>query len=299
MARKSATKKTSKKKSTKVYPVVRRTALASDGVADPNACIRVDKVLSGRNHRLYRQSRVYSVKVDLDINAAAGQTVDIYALGHSWMAQKAYQFAYKQFMENSKEERSQLGNHVARWNDFRVDHGISAFALNLAAAGATPGSSGLTKFGNGTEYIMSEVADAAGATKKFYWTGAGSSSSFNIIDEYDVTGNANATPHVAASAVGYDGLSDEVDSNQVDHLSGHGNLPPYDAQNMENAVWVKIATLSVNAAGQQKLSTGFFEAPAGLILVQSSAPLANDSSVLNLECKAGDYKGVHAPSMLE
>ncbi len=305
MAKPSTNKKTSskrsslKRKSTKIYPVVRRSALTADGVPDPNACIRVDKVLSGRNHRLYRQSRVYSVKLDLDINAAAGQTVDIYALGHSWMAHKAYQFAYKSFLENGKEERSQLGKNNARWNDFRVDHGIAAFALNMAMSGATPATAGTTKFGSGTEYVMSQVADASGATKTFRWTGAGTSTTFNIIDEYDLTGSTSADPGAASAAVAYDGLTDELDDNQIAHLSEHGNLPPYEENNMENAVWVKIATLSVNAAGQQKLSTGFFEAPAGLLLVESSAPLANDTSVLNLECKAGDYKGVHAPSMLE
>lgn len=289
----------STKKKTKMYPVVRKGAISLDGSADPNAMLRVDRALSGRNHRLYRQSRVYSVKVDLDINAAAGQTVNVYALGHSWMAQKAYQMAYDQFIENGKEEAAQLKTHRARWNDFRVDHGLgTAFQKDLLFAGATPGASGLTKFGTGSEYTMSEVSNVAGSAATFRWSGSGGAT-WNIIDEYDITGNTDVTPSTPIGAVAYDGLTDELDDNMSDHLAQDGNEPPYSKDTMENAVWVKVATLSVNAAGQQKLSTGFFEAPCGLVVVQSSVPLTNDSSVLNLECKAGDYKGVHAPSMLE
>ena len=295
-----STKKTMKKKSASIYPVARKGAISLDGSIDTNAMIRVDRALSGRNHRLYRQSRCYTVKVDLDVNAAAGQVVEVYAIANTWMASKAYKLAYKMFEDNSKEERAQLGNQSARWNDFRVDHGLgTAFQKDLLFAGATPGVSGLDKHGTGTEYVMSEVAIAGGSTVNFRWTGS-ATGTFNIIDEYDRTGNTSTSPSTPAGAnVAYDGLTDELDDNQMDHLSEHGNEPPYAKDTIENSIWVKVATLSVNAAGQQKLSTGFFEAPAGLVVVQSTVPLQNDSSVLNLECKAGDYKGVHAPSMLE
>lgn len=302
MAKRSTTKKSARKKSRaskKTYPIVRKGAIAIDGSPDANAVIRVDRALSGRNHRLYRQSRLYTVKVDLDINAPAGTVVDVYALGHSWMAQKVYEMAYATFLENGKEEAAQLKTHRARWNDFRVDHGLgTTFQKDMLYAGAIPGVAGLTKFGTGGEYLMSEVANVSGVINTFRWTGSGTNT-WNIITEYDATGNTDATPSTAIGVVAYDGLTDELDDNMSDHLADDGNLPPYSANAIEPAVWVKVGTLSVNAAGQQKLSTGFFEAPAGLIVLQSSAPLANDSSILNLECKAGDYKGVHAPSMLE
>lgn len=305
MAKTTSTKKTTKrapkrKKSAAIYPVARKGAIAVDGSDSPQAMIRVDRALSGRNHRLYRQSRCYTVKLDLDINAVAGQVVEVYAIANTWMAAKAYKLAYKMFQDNSKEERAQLGNQAARWNDFRVDHGLgTAFQRDLLYAGATPGVVGLDKLGSGSEYVMSEVANSLGSTNTFAWTGT-AGNTFNIIDEYDRTANTSISPSTPVGAdVAYDGLTDELDDNQMDHLSQHGNEPPYNKDVIENSIWVKVGTLSVNSAGQQKLSTGFFEAPAGLIALVSSTPLSNALSVLNLECKAGDYKGVHAPSMLE
>ena len=301
MAKPSTKRKSSRKKksSNKLYPIVRKGAIALDGSPDSNALVRVDRALSGRNHRLYRQSRLYTVKVDLDINAPPGTVVDVYALGHSWMAQKAYTMAYGQFIENGKEESAQLKTHRARWNDFRVDHGLGVtFQKDMLFAGAIPGTAGLTKFGTGTEYVMSEVCNVAGVPYTFRWSGSGGNT-WNIISEYDITGNTDVTPSTPIGAVAYDGLTDELDDIMSDHLAQDGNEPPYSKDVIEPAVWLKIGTLSVNAAGQQKLSTGFFEAPSGLVVLQSSAPIPNDTSFLNLECKAGDYKGVHAPSMLE
>lgn len=146
---------------------------------------------------------------------------------------------------------------------------------------------------------MSEVADTLGATNRFAFSGT-AANVYNIIDEYDSTGNTDAEPTTPTADVAYDGLTDEVDDNQMDHLSNDGNNPPYSASIIRNEVWIKVGTLFVGTAGQQRLSTGFFDAPAGLVLLQSTAPLdPNASPILTLEVKAGDYKGVHAPSMLE
>lgn len=304
MAKPSAKKKSARKKtksSKKMYPVVRSGAIVLDGSNDPNGIIRVDRALSGRNHRLYRQSRVYHCKVDLDINAAAGQVVNVFAIANSWMCKKAYGLAKAAFDKNVAEEREQAGNRLARWNDFRVDHGLgTAFQKDLLFAGVTPGVSGLHKYGSGSasEYVMSEVRDASSNQNTFRWTGTGSGT-WNIIDEYDVTGNSDQSPATPSTDAAYSSLEDEIDVGTMEHLQDDGNLPPYDRDTIRNEIWVKVATLSVNAAGQQKLSTGYFEAPAGLIAISSSVPLATDATVLNLEVKAGDYKGVHAPSYLE
>ena len=284
-----------------MYPVVRSGPLALDGSDDPNAIIRVDRALSGRNHRLYRQSRVYHCKVDLDINANNGQVVDVYALGNSWMAKKAYGLAFETFNENVKEEREMAGNRLARWNDFRVDHGLgTAFQKDLVFAGVTPGVSGVHKYGSGSasEYVMSEVRDASSNQNTFRWSGTGSGT-WNIIDEYDVTGNSDQTPASPSTDAAYSSLEDEIDVGTMEHLQDDGNLPPYDKDTIRNEVWVKVATLFVNNAGTQKLSTGYCEAPAGLIAITSSVPLPTAATILNLEVKAGDYKGVHAPSYLE
>ena len=291
-------KKSSRSGSKKHYPVVRESEIQIDGSADTNAVIRIDRALSARNRRLYRQSRYYTAKVDLDPSAAPGTTVDVYVLGDSWMLQKSYQLAKKMFDENSAEEIDQLRTSKARWNDFRVDHGLGTpFQKDMVFFGKDFVGTG-NLFGDG-EYEMSQVADTAGASATFRFTGTGGST-WNIIDQYDITGNTDAAPTSGLGSVAYDGLTDEVDDNQMAHLSDDGNAPPYNRTNIANEVWIKVGTLSLPAAGQQKLSTGFFCAPAGLVVLQSTAPMNPATEpFLSLEVKGGDYKGVHAPSMLE
>jgi hypothetical protein len=291
-------KKSSRSGSKKHYPVQRKMTLgvALPSTPDTNLLIRTDKLLSNVNHRLYRQSRVYNVKVDIDADLADGDFVKVYALADTWYNMKAYQFAKKTFDENSAQELEQLGADKARWNDFRVDHG-DTIQQELEAIQFI-GSTG-TRF-TGGEYVMSEVTDSAGTTQTFRWVGS-AANTFNIIDEYDRTGDTAQSPTFAQASVAYDGLEDEMDDSQMDHLSGDGNLPPYDGRVLENQAWVLVATLFIRATGTNKLSTGYFNAPCGLIRIDTGGALNAQTITENIsmEVKAGDYKGVHAPSYLE
>lgn len=285
----------------KHYPIQRKMRLSAalPSVAT-DAGVFVDRELSRVNHRLYRQSRYYQCKVDIDADLPNGTVVNVYALADTWMNQKAYQFAHKVFLENSKQEREQLRSTAsARWNDFRVGSGTSATGPVLDATIYDPAGTA-TRITAG-EYLYSEVTDAAGTAQTFRWTGTGANT-FNILDEYDNTGNTDAVPGQPVGAnVAYDGLEDELDDNQMQHLSADGNSPPYDATNIENQCWYKVATLYVDADGGGKLSTGFFTAPCGFVTMTYGGG-ANQTVVnekISLEVKAGDYKGVHAPSMLE
>lgn len=294
-------KKSSRSGSKKHYPVQRKITMGVPlpSTPDTHFIVRTDMLLSNVNHRLYRQSRVYNVKVDIDTDLADGSTVQVYALADTWYNQKAYQLAKKMFDENSAEEISQLGAARARWNDFRVDHGDDSVDATLQAAQYTGGVTSAL-FGVG-EYNMSEVANTLGASQTFRWSGTGGPT-WNIIDEYDSTGNTDGTPSTPIGAnVAYDGLTDELDDNQMDHLSDHGNLPPYAESTLESQCWVLIGTLYIRATGTNKLSTGFFNAPCGLVrLVTSGGLEANSlSENVSIEVKGGDYKGVHAPSYLE
>ena len=286
----------------KHYPCTKKFELTIDGSPDTKAIVRADRCASAINHRLYRQSRAYSCKLDLHVNAAAGTVIDVYAIADTWFTQKAYQFAKMQYDKNTADERKQSGTMLARWNDFRVDHGLgTAWQKDMLPTGNSLEAGTRSLYGSGTtsEYEFSEVRDAASNANTFRWSGTGSGT-WNIIDEYDTTGNAPETPAAPASDVAYSSLEDEIDVGTMDHIQGDGNRPPYNRSNFENAVWVKVGTLSVNASGQQKLSTGFFVAPAGLIAIESTTPIDGSvAPILSMELKAGDYKGIHAVSMLE
>jgi hypothetical protein len=274
--------------------------LLLDGPDNVNAVVRTDRVLSQMNHQLFRQSRNYCVKLDLD--PSENLTVDVYALVDTWWLQKAYAFAKKTYDKNLEEEMSQAGTTKARWLDFRVDHGLGlAFQTDMVAGGATtPGT--WQAYTANQEYIMSEVHDAASTQRTFAFLGAGSATEYNIIDEYDLTANTDRTPATTLSNVAYDGLDDAIDDGAFTHVKSDGNDPPYNKDDLENGVLVRIATLTASPTGPQgytKLSTGYFNAPAGLIVLQSSSNMTNDYPQLTLTVKEGKYKGVHAPSMLE
>jgi hypothetical protein len=284
------------KKSSKHYPVQRKITMAVELPSVATAFeVRTDKLLSNVNHRLYRQSRNYVVKVDIDSDLPEGGVVEVYALQDTWMNMKAYQLAKETFDENSNEELEMLGKNRARWNDFRVASGITG-QTPFDAVGFDPSATRYT----GGEYLYSEVHDTGGTASTFRWVGTGANT-FNIIDEYDRTGDTDQTPTFGQTAVAYDGLEDELDDGQMDHLSNEGNNPPYTARTIENQVFTKVATLYVDAGGGNKLSTGFFNAPCGLVYITTAGGI-NGTTIgnkIHVEVKGGDYKGVHAPSYLE
>jgi len=258
--------------------------------------IRADYELCKVNHRLYRQSRVYNLKLNLAPNFDPGTQLEVFAIAPTWMAMNAYKRAYETFLENSKEERSSTD---ARWNDFRVEAGAGQDSvLHGFTKGDIQGNFSQLSAG---EFLDSEVHDSAGNTKRFSWMGTASSSLFNIIDEYDRHANTSSAPSNPTNEVPYDGLNDDRDAGQSAHLQGDGNNPPYAAASLDNDVLIKICTLSANPQAQ-KLSTGYFDAPCGLIFIKATQPIAQSATmneVLTMVCKEGDYKGVHAMSMLE
>lgn len=294
-------KKSNRKNGSKKHYPVQRHILLGEGV-DPSSnsqamIVMADRELSRVNHRLYRQSRIPSCKITIDGTLPEGYSVDVYALRDTWMNQKAYQFAKEIFDKNSSEELDQLGTMKARWNDFRVDFGVSGQALDAVIH--SNGGVGVNILNGVGEYAISEVTDVAGNVNTFRWIGSGGPT-WNIIDEYDRTGNTNQTPSVPSVSVAYESLEDEIDTNQIDHLSADGNNPPYSLTNIHNEVMVKVATLYVTG-GDAKLSTGFFNAPCGLIYLygQGGATSLTMSGKITLELQAGDYKGIKAPSYLE
>ena len=289
----------SKKRSSKTkkfYPAAKVINLLPEVNNQNSFLIRADHELSKINHRLYRQSRVYQLKLNLSPSFDPGTQVEVYAIAPTWMAMNAYKRAYETFLENSKEERSSTD---ARWHDFRVtfDGGQDNLLKGFTKSDVEGDYSKLSQ----GEYLPTEVHDSAGNTKTFSWMGTTASNRFNIIDEYDRHANTSLSPSNPTNEVPYDGLNDDRDAGQSAHLQGDGNEPPYASSTLDNDILVKIATLSANPQAQ-KLSTGFFDAPCGAILITTTQPIAQSAGmneVVTLVCKEGDYKGVHAMNMLE
>lgn len=276
----------------KHYPVQRKFTVANTtGVPQPHGVVDVMRNLSQINHRLYRQSRIPEVSVTIDANVADGTTVNVYALADNWWTMKALQMAKAAWDESNAEEKMMLGGKTARWNDFRVADGVAS-ADTLTAQQYTAGLA-TVDFTAG-EFVLSSVIDQAGATRTFTW-GPGGAGSYGIYEEYDKSGNTNVDPTTPATGP-YSGLLPNLEAGAAAALQDQGNNPPYNATGFGTGIWVKVGTLHL-AAGRQRLSTGFFKAPCGLVVLENFAAAIN--SDVEVEVKKGDYKGIHAPSMLE
>jgi len=287
-----------RRKTNKRYPVQRHLGLTALGPIAQDILADVPRYLSQTNHRLYRQSRYYECSVTLDTDLLEGTTVDVYALADTWMVQKSLQMAKMAWDESNAEEKEMLNGKVARWNDFRVNPGV------VTPGGVT--TADVTNFlkrtlaasrFTGGEFNNSEVVDQAGVSRTFTW-GNPAANTYSIIEEYDASGNTSADPAVPATGA-YSGLLPNLEAGAAAALQDLGNNPPYDKNDIGQGIWVKIATLHLGA-GRQRTSSGFFTAPCGLVVLRGAGAIMSDNQVeISVDCKRGDYKGVHAPSMLE
>lgn len=280
------------------FPVVRSMTVASGGsVVGRNQLLDVGRMLSVFNHRLYRQGKRYHVKVDFtnasgDANADAPRQIEVFALADTWMNQKAWQMARGMYEDAMADERSTMGEgQSARWEDFRVNAGVPGlhimqpYRYDVSLNGA-PDAAG--------EFVNSQVIRADGTAMTFTY-GASGGNTYGILEEYDKYDNTavvNATNDGA-----YANLMNENDEAAADLLKTSGDQPPYDRNSINTSPFVKVATLTRDQMGSQRLSTGFFAAPCGLVIIRTSNNNHTLTDELTLTVKAGDYKGVSADNM--
>lgn len=280
------------------YPVQRTIPLGVDGGNLSGTVIGdCGRLLSQTNRRLYRQGKLYQAKVDMDLadyQAADGVKVDVYVLANTWDTQRAWALAKATYdAAYSEEIASMQSSQIARWRDFRVQHGITGatVANSQMAALATLADQVVTA----GEFVDS-IVDVNGTSKTFTWSNVISPSTLNMVQEWDKAGSVDTSPAVSSNSAPYEDVNpDSAETNEMTQLAAHGNLPPYDQSN-PNGRWVKVASLfQQTPSGKQKLSTGFFDAPCGLVALVCSSALSNGD--LSITVKGGDYKGTHALSM--
>lgn len=284
-----------------LYPVVRTGRLQRTSPIPPYAPglqLNAMDLLSKVNRRLYREARVPQLKIDLDNDST--QTLQVWALAHNWMNARAMKMGYAMYMENTDEERVRLkGKQIGRWQDFRVVSGVNNTTTENISPAQFDVEGASQVFGAG-EFTTSLVVDASGVSRNFTWSPFGSPSRYSLLQEYDKAGNAQTSPESSTTDMPYDDLMADDSAVTAAHLQTAGDNPPYDADGVgADRAWVLVATLG--AGTSQKLSTGFFDAPCGFVIIREKGNLTGvvDAESLQWTVKAGDYKGVHAPSMLE
>ena len=285
----------------KGYPITRRLDLGiTTGPAPLAGVVKVDHLLSLVNRRLYRQGRNYQVKVDLQSGLADNTQYTVYALANTWMLKKAWQAAFENYLNQTKEERATYNGKLARWNDFRLDTGAIWSGAGTLEVGLVDSSGVMTGLSGG-EYNVSKIADDAGTTKDYGIGGSAGGNTFDILAEFDKLGGMNTMPSVVQTAVAYGGTDTDLQDEEIVDVTNRGNAPPY-AQNDSHSAnpWRKIGVLHSDTGGQ-RLTTGYFDAPFGIVIIVSSSGHKDfvTGTELILEAKAGDYKGVHSEAMFD
>jgi hypothetical protein len=297
MASKKTTRKSTSKKKAAHYPVVRSFPISAG--ASANTLVDGARHLSVTNRRLMRFGRYYQFKVDVRPDYA-GTPIEVFALRDDWAVQKSFQMAYQMYLKNTADERAALSpGQVARWEDFRIADGLNVAGGVNQSRPVLHNETGGAVILNAGEFQLSNIVDSSNVKRTFTWSHTPTATEYSVLLEYDKTGNAQANPSSVPTDMAYAEIDSEVNEETGDDLKGDGNLPPYD-QTGVNALspWVRIAVLGSGAAGQQRLSSGFFTAPCGLVFLKGFTETSEAYSV-TIEAKSGDYKGVHAPSMLE
>ena len=99
----------------KSYPIVRSYDIGvSSGPAPLIGIVNVEQHLSQINRRLYRQGRCYTVKIDLQSGLEDNTQYTVYALANTWMLKKAWQSAFENYLNQTKEERATFKGKLAR-----------------------------------------------------------------------------------------------------------------------------------------------------------------------------------------
>jgi len=290
------------KKDQKYYPVENRVLFEAATGTALQIC-EVNKGLSALNRRLYRQNRVYRVK--LDLIGEQPRKVDVFRLKNSFMLHQGYKLAMEEWEKSYRDAKDVTReSSVGRWRDFRID--TTAFLgdsklnpLQLAPQGpkVLSGPAIIDEWRTSLSYTTAGVAKDFGLRED--------SNTYGIIHEWAKKGNVQPSPQTDTGAAAYVDLTADLDDQEVENLQQDGNLPPYDADNgMPDAMLEYVGTIYTDSDGNSKRSTGFFDAPLGAIyLWGNGSNVANiyqaddpttQTYMFNVVAQKGDYKGVAA-----
>lgn len=275
----------------------------------PGAVVEGSRLLSLANRNLYRQHKVYRMKVNLLNGAETRGPIAVWALRNTWHVRKALALAKRMHDMAVKEEKAVVGN--ARWNDFRIKCSWATQSLNLPSPTAWPSVltfDGAANFklvhdylgyGSTGEYNYSSV-DAGGLIKRFDLVVPSGGDAYNVFREFNKMGPQTVEEPGTPSPGGYDFITQTFDATMVEELLDKGDLPPYQADlstdSTQTDAWVCVGYLQVDGTtGAQATTTGFFEAPLGIVLLDGyTLPLATGAPNVEVEFAPGDYKGVMA-----
>lgn len=269
--------------------------------------VDVAKLLCETNHRLYRQGRMYCVRVGFDGTNVSANGVAVNALPNTWMFRKAWKLA-KQAHDRAMRESSLPGAGArGRWKDFRIKYDKTQYDGNhgfINAAGVTRGAA---------EYLVSQVAgdtgsgEGAGTPEVYQFHGLGVSTlsnvaqsgqlytptgSFGVLDTYSESEDTEQdTEPDQGSTSPYRALEDDKDKSAANYelMAEDGDNPPYNPVDLQAPQQTYVTRAFGTTAIPQM--TPWIYAPCGLLRL-GSIDSNSGSSNLVVEVMEGNYKGV-------
>lgn len=255
--------------------------------------IDVSRALSQVNHRLYRQGRMYMVRVGFGSASTTG-SLGVQALQNSWMIRKAWKMGLSEYNRAVRANRARSGN--GRWQDFRCNinktqyDGGHTFA---EVSGLTEGSTDLYQ-----TQVYNQDEPGNGNLMEFHAIGSDSTDnvgtstgSFGLLANYDVTANVDvdSPPNPGGTVSAYESLNVTAgDNTQDDVLLAEGDFPPYNPEALQHVY--QSHTLDTAAANGPARMTPWIAAPLGLLIVNGFG--ADGTVGIALEVMHGNYKGV-------
>jgi len=303
------------RKSKKMMHTQKTTVLSGSFAGDATyAQVDIPASLSVMNNRLYRQGKVYQAKLDLNARTAldaSGIVFRVFTLANNWRTHGAWNLAKEKYDEKYADEMADIReSQRAKWRDFRVASGMIG-VQELRPAFATDNTNALSNLDtlSGGSFPTSQVVDKTGVPRSFTWEQAGSSVTYSLVDEYEAGGYdiETTTPEDSTASEPYDNLFADDSAIEGGLFQTLGRLPPYQTDNgppgstPAPGLLVEVAQLGVGLGPQggavSKLSTGYFDAPCGIVLIAAVNSADNLPQNLMMTVKEGSYKGVHALDM--
>lgn len=278
------------RKSSSRYPVERKFAIVVG--ANSNVLVDVAKCLSAVNRRLYRQGKIYTVKIEMITPAQDGVGFTMKAIPDTWMVKKAWELA----KSTRDEQLNTSSRRRGRWDDFRVGwaNGLLTGIVPKQADGSTDytiDESQISKIHDSTDSVDNGLVMfgiARDATNNL----------FGIIEQYDQIGNTlSGQPSGSPSLDAY--TQAHADASLIeaagDLATEQGDDPPYDADGISGAT--DIGSTLLPQMGQASSGNGSArnsytaDLPLGLLKIENGN--SNGHAVL-FTVTRGDYKGVKA-----
>lgn len=272
------------------YPVERTFSIAVG--ANSEVLVDVGAALSAINHRLYRQGKLYTVKMEQPLYNIPGVGLTVKKLPDTWWMQKAYHLA-KQARDD---QLSQSNRPRGRWDDFRVGWDSSYKMATLPSHGDYSGT------WQSDEIQLSKIHDATdSADHEFVVFGDARNAGANlygIIEQYDTTGNT--VTNQPSGIGGTDAYANtKADAGMVEAAGDIGELQgdnaPYDMDSFNGAT--DVGAIQLGSLGQIGSGTGdgrvqiIADLPLGLVKLENGT---STGQVVQFTVMKGDYKGVKA-----